>query len=663
MSAQPIPPTINDIPHGFTEADGVHEQTWEEKHQAEPGTAKARRKVGKLAASFNAFWHAAGFDDICKEAEIDAGALRRMYMTILELAMRAEDHAERDGHTPARVRRFHCPDYTAELCYRREYLRGDTQEEKERHKRTLARAWCERWKRTVHAAQCRNHLPLVERQSGGIFGKRKVATVYTERLADVLTMTCARADPNRGRVSRFTRAAEVALNHLRHTAEPYAPDFDYDPEPKDSEPTLDEIETETEAVDDPPYIAAIRRAVKHAKKGMTAAPPEEYIARRTEMIEWIIALMPVEGDAEQKNAHLPFFSVGIKVDAQKTEDAPPAEVVSKTHIPESEKCDFPAESGDLSEFSMDVDIHTKFSFSGVEYDPEPEPRGINLSEASTAADACASVGAEHVLVVWTDETLPVGENCAGTDEFKSIAEFQENLPRLLACNERSPVVSMAVRVRWKGETHLLQVDECAPELLERLAPFSFMQIATSQGNGQAWLAFSEALTQEQYDELKRRLFSRLNPTKSKEGVNGGAHGSVRWPGSLNRKPKRRYQDGESPRVQLIGVALGRTVSIAELDAAGLLAPLPPKKTPEQIREIKGRLPQGWPSMGEYLAKHKDRSTAEFAWSCRAIELGWPQYRVEEELARIGAKARTRTRDNYITETVANAARKVGIAAH
>jgi hypothetical protein len=395
---------------------------------------------------------------------------------------------------------------------------------------------------------------------------------------------------------------------------------------------------------------------------MTSAPPEEYIARRTEMIEWIIALMPVEGDAEQKNAHLPFFSVGIKVDAQKTEDAPPAEVVSKTHIPESEKCDFPAESGDLSEFSMDVDIHTKFSFSGVEYDPEPEPRGINLSEASTAADACASVGVEHVLVVWTDETLPVGKNCAGTDEFKSIAEFQENLPRLLARNERSPVESMAVRVRWVGETHLLQMDECAPELLERLAPFSFMQIATSQGNGQAWLAFSEALTQEQYDELKRRLFSRLNPTKSKEGVNGGAHGSVRWPGSLNRKPKRRYADGESPRVQLLSVQPGRTVSIAELDAAGLLAPAPPKKTSEQIREIKGRLPQGWPSMDEYLAKHEDRSTAEFAWCCRAIEAGWPQYKVEEELARRGAKARTRTRDNYITETVANAARKVGVAA-
>jgi hypothetical protein len=663
MSAQPIPPTINDIPHGFTEADGVHEQTWEEKHQAEPGTAKARRKVGKLAASFNAFWHAAGFDDICKEAEIDAGALRRMYMTILELAMRAEDHAERDGHTPARVRRFHCPDYTAELCYRREYLRGDTQEEKERHKRTLARAWCERWKRTVHAAQCRNHLPLVERQSGGIFGKRKVATVYTERLADVLTMTCARADPNRGRVSRFTRAAEVALNHLRHTAEPYAPDFDYDPEPKDSEPTLDEIETETEAVDDPPYIAAIRRAVKHAKKGMTAAPPEEYIARRTEMIEWIIALMPVEGDAEQKNAHLPFFSVGIKVDAQKTEDAPPAEVVSKTHIPEGENCDFPAENSDSSEISVDVDIHHFPQFSGVEYEAEPEPRGQNLAEAEAALDACESVGVLECTAVMVDDTLPPGKNEVFSEQV-TVADFRQRLERYMGHNGKNFTHSLCGRVsgiKHKYSTRrLIQVDDCSWEVVRLLKPFAFLVTMTSPGNYQVWLAISDVIPDhEDFKSQKRRLYQFLKPT----GANGGAHGSIRWPGTLNRKPKRRYQDGESPRVQLIGVALGRTVSIAELDAAGLLAPLPPKKTPEQIREIKGRLPQGWPSMGEYLAKHKDRSTAEFAWSCRAIELGWPQYRVEEELARIGAKARTRTRDNYITETVANAARKVGIAAH
>ncbi len=647
----------------------MREQTFTFEQPEPPAETPAtrredRRKVSALMAALNALWQAADFDRICKEAGIDAGELRHMYQVIVEMAMRDEDQAARDGRTLGTVRRFYCADYVAELCYRREFLPADLPEaERKTRKASLSRAWRERWKRTVHAAQCRNQLPLVERTRGRIVNKKREASTYAERLADVLAMIVRRADPNRGRVARYTRAAEVALNHLRQTAEPYAPNFDYNPPPKPSTPTLDPTEGEPEPVADPKYLCTLKRAIRQAKQGAAYAAPEEYAARRLEMHEWINALMPVEGDNEQENTHPPLHPVEKRVDASKTGSEPSAEVVSKTTLPESEDCSFPAENGDLSEFSRDVDILTKSSFSGVEYDPEPEPRGINLSEASTAADACASVGAEHVLVVWTDETLPVGKNCAGTDEFKSVAEFQENLPRLLARNERSPVVSMAVRVRWAGETHLLQMDECAPELLERLAPFSFMQIATSRGNGQAWLAFSEALTQGQYDELKHRLFTRLNPTKNPEGVNGGAHGSVRWPGSLNRKPKRRYADGESPRVQLLSVQPGRTVSIAELDDAGLLAPLPPKKTPAHIREIKGRLPKGWPDFDEYLNRHRgDRSRAEFAWSCRAIEMGWPRYRVEEELSRIGAKARTRTRDNYITETVSNAARKVGVAA-
>jgi hypothetical protein len=659
MSAQHIAPPIDDIPHGFTEADGVHEQTWEETDRADDSTIRARRKVGALAASFNAVWHAAGFDDICKQAGIDSGELRRVYMTILELALRAEDHAEQDGLKPAAVRRFHCTDAAAELTYRREFLGGDTEEEKDRRRKSLARAWCERWKRTVHAAQCRNHLALVEREPGGIVGHKKVATVYTDRLADVLTRTAAGVDRHRGRVTRYTRAAEATLNHLRQTAPPYAPDFDYNPEPKDSEPTLDESETETEVVDDPPYIAAIRRAVKHAKKGMTSAPPEEYIARRTEMIEWIIALMPVEGDAEQKTTHPPFFSssVGIRVDASKNEgvpgDAPPPEVATKCDIPDGEDCDFSPENDDSSEKKVDVDIH---HFSGVEYDPEPEPRGQNMAEALAAVGAFASVGVTDFKIVMVDETKPRGENCTLAEEHDA-ESLADTMARYL---ERNRTRSESLTVRPAHARRLIQIDDAGAEVLERLAPFCFLQELTSPANGQAWLCLSDNFTDdEEFKTQRARLLSPLKPT----GANGGAYGSTRWPGSLNKKPQRRYADGESPRVQLLRTQPGRITSLAELDAAGLLAPKPPKKTPAQIREIKGRLPSGWPDLGEFLHRHAgDRSRAEFAWSCRALEMGWPQYRVEEELAQIGAKAMMRARDGYVPETVANAARRVGIVA-
>jgi hypothetical protein len=649
---QPPPPDASEIPTGFTIEDGVHELPWEEKDRADDFTAKARRKVGKLAAAFNAFWHVAGFDDICKEAGIDGGELRRMYMVILELAMRAEDHAERDGCAPSRVRRFHCPDYAAELCYRREFLRGDSEEEKAKQRAAHSRAWRERWKRTIHAAQCRNHLPLVERQSGGIFGKRKVATVYTERLADVLAMIVRRADPNRGRVARYTRAAEVALNHLRQTVEPYAPDFEYTPERKDPDPLFEEDASEARPINDPPYITLLKRAVKAAKKGAAYATTAEKAARRLEMHEWLDALWP-DDDPEQKNAHPLFSSVERKVDASKIGTAPPAEVVSKTHIPEGENCDFPPENGDLSEKKGDVHVPL---FSGVEYDPEPEPRGQSTPDALAALGAFASVGVTDFKIVMVDETRPRGENCALTEDASAEA-FAENMGRYLERNSARPE---SLAVRPAHTRRLIQIDDCTAEVLERLAPFCFLQELTSPANGQAWLCVSDKFgSDEEFKTFRTRLLFKLKDT----GANGGAYGSTRWPGSLNRKPSRRYADGESPRVQLLRLQPGRTVSIAELDAAGLLAPLPPKKTPEQIREIKGRLPQGWPDLNEFLHRHAgDRSRAEFAWSCRAIEMGWPRYRVEEELSRIGAKARTRTRDDYVTDTVNSAARQVGVRA-
>ncbi len=646
------PPDASEIPFGFTEADGVHEKSYQQEAGADDLTIKTRKKVSALVASFNALWHVAGFDDICKEAGIDGGELRRMYMVILELAMRAEDHAERDGCAPSRVRRFHCPDYAAELCYRREFLRGDSEEEKAKQRAAHSRAWRERWKRTIHAAQCRSHLPLVERQSGGIFGKRKVATVYTERLADVLAMIIKSADPNRGRVARYTRAAEVALNHLRQTADPYAPDFDYNPEPKDSEPTLDESETEMDAVDDPQYLKTLKRAIRQAKQGSAYATQEEIAVRRLELHEWIDALWP-DDDPEQKNAHPPLSSVERKVDASKIGTAPPAEVVSKTHIPEGENCDFPPENGDLSEKKGDVHVPL---FSGVEYDPEPEPRGQSKPDALAALGAFASVGVTDFKIVMVDETRPRGENCALTEDARAEV-FAENMGRYLERNSARPE---SLAVRPAHTRRLIQIDDCNAEVLERLAPVSFLQELTSPANGQAWLCLSDEFADdEDFKTFRTRLLSKLKHT----GANGGAYGSTRWPGSLNRKPQRRYADGASPRVQLLRLQPGRTVSVAELEAAGLLAPMPPKKTPQQIREIKGRLPEGWPDFDEYLNRHRgDRSTAEFAWSCRAIEMGWPRYRVEEELSRIGAKARTRTRDNYVTDTVSSAARQVGVSA-
>lgn len=183
------------------------------------------------------------------------------------------------------------------------------------------------------------------------------------------------------------------------------------------------------------------------------------------------------------------------------------------------------------------------------------------------------------------------------------------------------------------------------------APLTFLQFATSPGNAQSWLALADCLTPEQYEDVRRRLLVMLKPT----GANGGPYGASRWPGSLNRKPNRRYADGESPRVQLLRVAYGRRVSIAELEAAGLLAPPRLKPSAAEVRGIKSRIPEGWPDMDYYLSQKGNRSDAEMAWCVRALGMGWPRSHVKAELARIGDKARLRRRDNYVSETVDKAA--------
>ena len=661
MSAQYRTPVADDIPFGFTEADGVHEQTWEEKYQADEATLKARAWPSDFLAAFRTAQ--AYFARECRDGLQEAYGAE--WAKVLDQSFKVYaaliDAAAEDDESKSKVRRFPCAAWKAQTYLSRTVLPPLDEKEFSRVSATLARAWRRLGWTWVHRLQLVSGVALFECDTIDFKENwdKKPAT-YTDRFTDLLLATIrrARASRSKKRVNKFDLAFEQCLKEFRE--QKLIPD--YAPEAKKPEAKAARAnKAEAQEMKQAPTVQVeriARRATAAAAKIVADLPGDEALAVDIALVEWITD--------EWKKATgrvLPFPSVLPVVKMADTAFSAAPETASSCASPQGQDCDFPAENDETASSQADKLSYEMPARVSVEYDPEPEPRGINLSESATAADACAAVGVEHVLVVWTDETLPVGENCVGTDEFKSIAEFQENLPRLLACNERSPVVSMAVRVRWKGETHLLQVDECTPELLERLAPFSFMQIATSRGNGQAWLAFSEALTQEQYDELKLRLFTRLNPTQSKEGANGGAHGSVRWPGSLNRKPKRRYADGESPRVQLLSVQPGRKVSIAELDAAGLLAPMPPKKTPAQIREIKGRLPQGWPDLDEFLQRHAgDRSRAEFAWCCRAIETGWPQYKVEEELARRGAKARTRTRDNYIIETVSNAARKVGVAA-
>jgi hypothetical protein len=103
-----------------------------------------------------------------------------------------------------------------------------------------------------------------------------------------------------------------------------------------------------------------------------------------------------------------------------------------------------------------------------------------------------------------------------------------------------------------------------------------------------------------------------------------------------------------------------------LDAAGLLAPAPVKATNvvnASARFSSPRIPYGdFPDFNEYLSRkwkaddnRPDRSSAEMAWCCAALRMGFSAYAVEDELRRVTLKGKGRS-DNYERKTVDNAAR-------
>ncbi len=617
------------------------EQDFSERY-ADPLTVRTREKASAFAASFSALMGGVGIDDACEDADVDAGEVRRVLMVLLEMAAAAERQAATQGRTPTKKRRFHCPDYVAELTYRREVLpRGLPEEELTRRKASLSRQWRRRW-RSVHLVLCRTHLPLVERERGGLVGKKRRATIYTDHMADLLARIAERAKQfKKGLpVTRYNRAAAEILTDFREEVAPYAPEWTPD---TNTEGARARAKTRKIESDDPPYIRSLRRAVELAKKEVQAATPDESSARLTELHEWLNALW---GGGDGGSANTGEASPVLhNVDTTQDSENDNLDRTRMSYLNEKETAKNPEKTqnppGDGAVPSPPV--------YSVKCDAETEPRGQSLSEAEGTLDAFTSVGAEDVVAVVVDDTLPYGENKV-SDEHLSVREFRRSLPYYLEHNLDNPTHSLCVRPR--GPRRLIQVDDCSWEVVRLLLPFAFLVAMTSPGNYQVWIALADVIPDdEEFKAQKRRLYKKLNPKKDPKGANGGAHGSIRLPGTLNRKPARRYADGESPRVQLLSVTPSLVTSLAELDAAGLLAPPPKGMTPEEVRELKAKLPSGgWPDINDYLGRAGDRSGPECGWAMASFKRGFPRYAIIAKLKEIGPKASTRD-DDYAEQTV------------
>ncbi|MDQ3258510.1 MAG: RepB family DNA primase, partial [Acidobacteriota bacterium] len=274
--------------------------------------------------------------------------------------------------------------------------------------------------------------------------------------------------------------------------------------------------------------------------------------------------------------------------------------------------------------------------------------------AFRTVEAFRAVGATRFKIVFLGEVPVGGQAALVASEDVTAAELGGKIVSYIHRSEREKV-SVCLRPR---DGCLIQIDDCAREVMERFKPFAFLTIETSPGNFQVWLALSPGMSNDERLAVRERLLRRFK--EAGETANGGAYNSVRLPGCSNVKEKYRRGDGTYPRVRLISANPGRIVSPLELEHAGLLAlPEQPKPKITPVYD-KSKMPKEWPDFNEYLQRHwkesegrPDRSSGEMAWACAALGMGWPRYAVVAELERLSLKKAGR-RDNYVENTVANA---------
>lgn len=159
--------------------------------------------------------------------------------------------------------------------------------------------------------------------------------------------------------------------------------------------------------------------------------------------------------------------------------------------------------------------------------PGTHHMGPELEQALAMIDAFTSIGARGFDVTILDIN---GDEVPGLQRPRStLIEVKRMIGRTLQEAERNQH-SVIIRPRSTGPK-LIQLDDLNAEKAAHIAPYAFIQIETSPGNFQSWVAVSDIpKDQEEAREFARRL-------KRGAGADRSATAAVRIAGSRNFKTK------------------------------------------------------------------------------------------------------------------------------
>jgi hypothetical protein len=298
----------------------------------------------------------------------------------------------------------------------------------------------------------------------------------------------------------------------------------------------------------------------------------------------------------------------------------------------------------------------------------------DIAAARRMLDTFASCGADSFVITKTKLEWP-GHKEVKWGKTYGLAELRSKLPnmvRIAGCrrSEIGPDGSVVpagenVIIRPFGRNvAFVQLDDLAPEQLDKVRDAACIIHATSPGNYQAWIAVTGAPEgKEQLKEFTRRV------RKAVGGSDKSASGATRVAGTENFKLK--YAPNY-PMVTIVETHPGRVMTPAQLASMSLLsAEVEPAKTAnlkytDTVRS-RSRGQGQWPSYEESLARASrnqegtgpDRSTADFWWCYFALKEGFSKAETEEKLKQVSARTRDRVGGSdkgYARITVENAFR-------